>query len=221
MIPRGPLVRRSARIGGWVFALGSLQFVGAMIAVQAAYPGYSDLANYVSDLGNPTLSPWAGLFNASIELLGAMGVIGTILVRSAFPPKRSARGGLFVLAIASLGAIGVGLFPETAPELGGRIHDVVSLVVFVASGVALLLLGVAMVRDTRWDGFRGFTALAGLVTLVALAVYVGGGMNGDLAGLIERVVIAPILLWAIVAGAHLGRLAVYAPEAARRRPLGY
>ena len=208
MTSLGPMVPRAARFGGLLFLLGSLQFVIAMAVVQAMYPGYTNFGNYVSDLGS-SHSPWAWLFNDSIRLLGVLGFLGTLLIRSAIPSRTSGRVGLGFLLIASIGAFLVGTYPEGSPQLGSNIHSVVSAVTFVGSGLGLLALGPAMLRDTRWEGFRGYTFLSGVVTLVALALFLAGAYPGLGPGGMERVIIAPILLWAIVAGVHLLRLQPY------------
>jgi hypothetical membrane protein len=202
------MVPRTARFGGLLFLLGSLQFVAAMVVVQALYPGYTDFGNYVSDLGS-SHSPWAWLFNGSIRLLGVLGFLGTLLIRTAIPSRTSGRVGLGFLLIASVGAFLVGTFPEGSTELGGNIHSVVSAVTFIGSGVGLLALGPAMLRDTRWEGFRGYTFLSGIVTLVALALFLASVYPGIGPGGMERLIIAPILLWAMVAGVHLLKLQPY------------
>jgi hypothetical membrane protein len=204
----GPMVPRAARFGGLVFLIGSLQFVIAMAVVQAMYPGYTDFGNYVSDLGG-SHSPGAWLFNDSIRILGALGVLGTIWIRSAIPTRSSGRVGLGFLVVGSVGAFLVGTYPEGSAQLGGNIHGLVSAVTFIGSAIALLALGPAMLRDTRWEGFRGYTFLSGVVTLVALVLFLAGVYPGLGPGGMERVIIAPILLWAIVAGAHLLRLQPY------------
>lgn len=221
MTTLGPLVRRSARVGGGLFVLGSLQFIVAMLVVEllwpsthvpsGPYPTYSPVSNYISDFGNLQYTQLYWLFNSSIIVLGLLGMAGAFLIRSAFQQKTSARLGLAFLAIASLGAVLVGIYPEPSPQLNGNIHSLVSLVTFLGSAFALLLLAVGMFRDTRWEGFRGFTLLMGLVTLVALVLYAPFAVNWSTAGLVERVIVAPILLWAIVAGVHLLRLPTYAP----------
>ena len=215
---RGPLVHRSAQWGGAVFLVGSVQFIAAMIVTQLYYnyPAnngpYSLTGNYISDLGHPGSGiPW--LFNDSIRILGILGIGGAYLVYRAFAPRMMAKLGVAFLMVASLGAVGVGTFPETSPELGGNIHTVVSAITFIGAGLALLFLSGAMLRDTRWDGYRLYTLLSGVITLVALmlfqaAVYPGLGPGG-----MERLIVAPILLWAIVAGAHLVRLETYDPRA--------
>jgi hypothetical membrane protein len=206
----GPLVRRSARLGGALLMVGSVQFVAAMIAVQLKYPGYSDTGNYVSDLGS-SMSPWATVFNVSIRVLGLLGIVGTLLIRSAFGSKTTTHVGIGALLVAELGAIAVGLFPENSTWPFSGVHSVVSLVTFVGSGVALVFLALAMSRDTRWQGLRFYTFLSGVVTLTALVLFASGTYLGIGPGGMERVLIAPILLWAIVVGVHLGRLRVYAP----------
>ena len=207
----GPLVPSTARIGGALLAVGSAQFVVAMILTQLRYPGYSDLANYVSDLGGPD-SPSAWLFNGSLILLGLIGVLGTILARKGFPPKTFARLGILFLFVAEVSAILVGWFHETnRGDLQDRIHTIVSASTFLASAFALLCLGIGMFRDTRWDGYRAYSFLSGLVTLVAIALFETDPLGPGYLGLWERLIIAPILLWAILAGSHLARLPAFAP----------
>ncbi len=209
----GPLVRRSARLGGLLLAAGSVQFVAAMIVVQLYYPGYSDTGNYISDLGS-SMSPWAWLFNDSIRLLGLLGILGTVLVRTAFASKTTTHVGLGALLVAELGAIAVGTFPEGSSWPFSGIHSVVSLVTFLGSAVALLFLALAMSRDTRWQGLRAYTFLSGVVTLVAIGLFASGHSFALGPGGMERLVVAPILLWAVLAGVHLARLSVYEPAVA-------
>jgi hypothetical membrane protein len=199
----GPLIRRRARYGGGVLALASLQFVAAMVVVQLGYPGYSDLANSVSDLGGAG-SPRAIVFNVSVVLLGLLAIAGVVLVRSAFRKGFGARAGLGLLALSGVGAVGVGLFPE-----GNHLHSSFASLAFVAAGAALLLLALGMLRDTRWDGYRLFSFAGGLVTFVGIALYAGPTSLGLGAGGAERLIIAPVLLWGILAGVHLLRLPVY------------
>jgi hypothetical membrane protein len=204
----GPMVPRSARTGGLLLAVGSLQFIAAMIVVQLKYPGYTDFGNYVSDLGNTVQSPWYWLFNDSIRLLAVLGILGTILMRTAFPRKTFARAGLVFLLIAELGAFAVGTFPE---NVNGRVHGDVSALTFIASAIALMLLGVGTFRDTRWDGYRGYTFLSGIVTFIGIALFQADPGGLAWVGLWERIIIAPILIWAILAGSHLMRLPAFAP----------
>ncbi|MCI4324289.1 MAG: DUF998 domain-containing protein [Thermoplasmata archaeon] len=206
----GPLVRRSARLGGAILAFGSIQFVAAMVVVQLYYPGYSDSGNAVSDLGS-SMSPWAWLFNDSIRVLGLAAILGALLIRSAFASKSTTHLGLGALVVGGLGAIGVGTFPENTTWPVAGIHGVVALLTFLGSAVALLLLALAMSRDTRWQGLRAYSFLSGILTLLAVGLYATDRYLGLGPGGMERLIIAPILLWGVVVGIHLARLQVYVP----------
>jgi hypothetical membrane protein len=208
----GPLVPRTARLGGALLAIGSLQFVAAMVVVQWKYPGYSDLGNLISDLGGPG-SAWSWLFNDSVRILAVFGFLGTVLARTAFPAKKLARAGIVLLLIATVFAFLVGTFPET--NLGDRqdtIHSAVVGITFITSGLALSALGIGTFRDTRWDGYRTYTFVSGLVTLIAIALLKTDPGGTGFLGLWERLVVAPVLLWAILAGTHLVRLPAFAPS---------
>ncbi len=205
----GPLVHRAVHHGAALWVAGTVQFVAAMIAVQLAWGrSYSLSRNYISDLGNTAISPWHDVFNVSVIVFGVLVVLGAILVKSAFPPRRSATVGLALLALGGLAAVGVGVYPENvSPTLA---HSIFAAAAFVLSGLALIVLGVAMFRDTRWDGYRAYTMLSGLVVLVAFALYRAGIDPGLGPGGLERVIVAPVLLWTVVAGVHLLRVPAYA-----------
>jgi hypothetical membrane protein len=221
---RGPLVHRSVRHGAIALAVGAAQFVVANIVTQIGYgPSYSITGNYISDLGavhcglfdgsgsyagHYACSPWHDVFNVSIVLMGLLLILGVFLIQTAFPPRRSRTIGLGLLALAGVGAIGVGLSPE---DVNITVHSLSATLAFLGGGLALVVLGFAMFRDTRWDGFRAFSILCGLVGLVALGLFVSKTYAGIGVGGMERLIVAPILLWAIVVGIHLARIPTYAP----------
>jgi len=222
---RGPLVHRSVRHGAIVIAAGAFQFVIANIVTQIGYgSSYSLSGNYISDLGavhcglfdgsgsyagHYACSPWHDVFNVSIVLMGLLLILGVFLIQTAFPRRRSRTIGLGLLALSGIGSIGVGLSPE---DVNITIHSLSASLAFLTGGLALLVLGFAMLRDTRWDGFRAFSLLCGLVSLVALGLFVSKTYAGLGVGGMERLIVAPILLWAIVIGIHLARIPTYSPS---------
>ena len=205
-------VGRSVRWGGILIAVGIVQFAAAMAWVQSQYSGYSLLTNYISDLGNTSTSPQHVVFNVSIILLGIFAFLGVLLGWGGFPRGGSRVVGLFLLLIASLAAIGVGLFPE---NVNSNVHDFVSLMVFLPGGLALVVLSSGMRQNTMWDGFRAFSLILGLVTLLSLAYYAPTQAYNTTwdPGFVERLIVYPILLWGFVAGAHLARLPRFSPSA--------
>jgi hypothetical membrane protein len=216
----GPMVRRSAKLGAVLLIVGVLQFVAGMAVAQLLFPygSYSLTGNAISDLGNSNLGSGgavhAWVFNVSIILLGLCGLGGAYFVRSAFPARSAAKLGLGGLALASLFAITDGIFPENFQ--GGTIHGAVSGLTFFFSGFALVFLALAMIRDTRWSGFRAYTLLSGLVTWAAMALFLEGRYPLVGLGGMERIVIAPILLWGVVAGVHLLRIPTFQDPAVQR-----
>jgi hypothetical membrane protein len=221
----GPLVHRAVHHGAALWLAGTLLFVLAMVVVQLAWsgpPAYSLKANYISDLGNTgcgpwpsstsarVCSPWHDVFNGAIIVLGVFIPFGAILSRTAFPKRRSATVGLGLLAIAGIGAMTVGFSPE---NVNLTVHTLGSVLAFLFGNLALIVLGFAMFRDTRWDGYRAYSMFSGLIGLVALALfashdYVGLGVGG-----MERLIVAPPLLWLLLASIHLLRIPQYAPHA--------
>jgi hypothetical membrane protein len=76
------------------------------------------------------IQPTATIFNTSVFLLGACGILAVLFVRLGF---KSWILSIF-LGLTSLGAMGVGLFPKTA----GLIHPIVSLITFVFAGLSAI-----------------------------------------------------------------------------------
>ena len=220
----GPLVPRAVHHAGAVWLVGSLQFVLAMIVVQLAWtghPGYSLSNNYISDLGNtgcghwpnansPDLcSPGHDVFNGSVIVLGLLVILGALLVRAGLPDRRSSQGGRFLIAIAGLGAVGVGIFPE---NVALTVHEIVSADAFLVGSLALIVLAVAMLQDARWDGLRAYSLFSGVLGLIATVLFLVGTDLGLGPGGMERLIVAPLLLWLIVGGARLLRFPQYAPR---------
>ena len=145
-------------------------------------------------------------------VLGLCGIFGALLIWGAFDPGPGRGMGLGLVLVGGVGAVGVGVFPETTPVLNGGMHEIVSAIAFVGAGLGLVALSFAMARGPHWRLSRRFTLGCGLLTLVAtvlleLDVYVGLGPGG-----MERLVVAPILLWAVVEGVHIARLPRFAPR---------
>jgi len=204
-------VGRSVRWGGALIALGVVQFAVAMAWVQSQYSGYSLVANYISDLGNTSTSPAHVVFNVSIIVLGIFAFLGILLAWGGFPRGGSRVVGLFLLLVASIAAIMVGLYPE---NVNSSVHDLASLLVFLPGGLALVVLSAGMRQGSFWDGYRGFSLILGLVTLISLAYYAptqAFTTTWD-PGLMERLIVYPILLWGFVAGVHLARLPRFSPS---------
>jgi hypothetical membrane protein len=199
------LPRALLTIAGSLLFVGGAQFLVAMIVAESLFPGYSVSGNHISDLGADCTGsvcairqPSADIFDVSVFLLGLAGFVAGYLV------FRSHRRSVGILAfLAGLGAMGVGVFPETT----GSLHLVVSFVAFFFTGLAAIA------------SYRLFTppmsylsAALGVLVLAALALYGSGTYLGLGPGGMERMIAYPALIWVVGAGANL----MGGPRAQRR-----
>ncbi|HXW67929.1 MAG TPA: DUF998 domain-containing protein [Thermoplasmata archaeon] len=226
----GPLVHRSVRHGAILYIVGVIEFIVGMVVTQLGYSGttYSLTRNYISDLGAYycgvyhasvyppngiyVCSPLHEVFNVSIILMGLLLVVGTLLIRTGFPARATRSIGLGLLVIAGIGAIGVGLAPE---DYNTTVHVISAGIAFLLGNLALIVLALAMFRDTRWDGYRAYTLLSGVVGLIAFGLFYAGIWGPLGVGGMERLIVAPLLLWALLAGIHLARIPTFAPATMR------
>ncbi len=180
-----------------VFVAAAQFFVGMLIA-EALYPGYSISENYISDLGATCTDtttcviyqPTAIIFNTSVFLLGLLAVIGAYLF------WRASHQMIFpiLILITGIGAMGVGIFPETA----GVTHSIVSAITFVFGGVSALW-SFTIVKSP----FRYLSVILGVIALVALVLYISKNTLGLGVGGMERMIVYPELLWALGLGTYL------------------
>jgi hypothetical membrane protein len=186
----------NASKAGVAIFVGSVQFSIGLILAEIYYPGYSVANNYVSDLGatcNSTChiyQPTSTIFNSSIVLLGLLILVSAYFLQRAYHWKPAT----VLISLGGIGALGVGLFPETT----GIWHSIFSLIVFLFAGLSAIVAA----RFQKKPQFY-FSIILGLATLVALVLYVGGNYLGLGAGGMERMVVYPVLVWAVAFGGHL------------------
>jgi len=184
------------KLAGALILVASAQFIVALTVAEAFYSGYSVSQNYISDLGATcretclVLEPTATIFNSSVFLLGLLGILGAYSLWRGFRSRLL----LILLVMVGLGAMGVGLFTETA----GAIHHVASLVTFVFAGLS----AIASYRLQKAP-LSFFSILLGLMTLGALGLYFSDVFLGLGPGGMERMIVYPALIWATEFGASL------------------
>lgn len=189
----------ASRAGVAIF-VGAVQFSIALILAEIYYPGYNVSTNYVSDLGAtcPGSSttgclinqPTSMIFNTSIVILGVLILVGAYFLHRSFRDRPATA----MIALAGIGAMGVGLFPETT----GIWHSLFSLIVFLFAGLAALVTARLQKKPMFY-----FSIVLGLFTLAALVLYIGGDYLGLGAGGMERMVVYPVLVWSIGFGGHM------------------
>ncbi len=192
----------NAAKGGVAIFVGAAQFGVLLIVSEILYSaygtgGYSVSANYVSDLGATCPSggvcyipPSATLFDSSIALLGLTILVGAYFIHRAFRWTPAT----VMLVFAGVGALGVGLFPETT----GIWHHIFSLIIFLFAGLSAIVTYRFQKKPMSY-----FSVLLGVMTLAALLLYIPSVYLGLGAGGMERMIVYPTLLWSVGFGGHL------------------
>jgi hypothetical membrane protein len=186
-----------AKVAGVLFAVGSVGFIIAMNVAEFLYSGYSVSQNYISDLGATCrnsvcaiVQPTSTIFNSSVFLLGVLIVAGAYLV------YRGLKAKIFtpLLILSGIGAMGVGIFPETT----GVVHEIVSLIVFLFGGLSAIASYTITKRPLNY-----FSIALGIFTLSALFLFMSGNYLGLGPGGMERLIAYPALLWGTSLGGYL------------------
>ena len=177
------------RWAGMVMLLAGVQFALLLIVAESQYPGYNAGKNVISDLG-VWGQPSAIIFNPSVIAFGALAVIAAYLIKD--------EGDLchvpLLTAISGIGAIGVGVFPETTHLP----HTISAGIAFGVGGLACAYC-YRIVRAPLMYLFLGLGLLA-IVSLILTGskIDLGIGIGG-----IERMVAYPIIIWTLMIGAIL------------------
>lgn len=189
----------NASKAGVAIFVGAVQFSIGLILAEIYYPGYNVSTNYVSDLGATCPSPGGTcvinqptsmIFNTSIVILGLMILVGAYFLNRAY----RWRPATVMISLAGIGAMGVGLFPETT----GIWHSIFSLVVFLFAGLTAIVTARFQKKPMLY-----FSIILGLVTLIALLLYIPGEYLGLGPGGMERMVVYPVLVWSLGFGGHM------------------
>jgi hypothetical membrane protein len=193
-------VDNSASRGAIALIVGSVMFVLLMIVEQALRPGYSDLSNTISDLGVDTNSwSYSWMFTFSVIVLGLLTLVAAYALSRVL--GKPARTGAILFGLSGIGSIGVGVFNEDAYILP---HSIFALDAFITSALALLFL--ASVLASQWGSiYARFSRLCGIISLVSLVLFIVSVGGSAYSGLLERIVVAPGLLWSIIIGLRLWR----------------
>ena len=181
---------------GVILFVGAFQFIIGMLLAELLYPGYSVSGNYISDLGATCrdtcviYQPSATIFNSSVILLGIFILVGTYFIWQEFQNNFMS----VLLVLTGAGAIGVGVFPETA----GKLHFIVSAIAFLF-GALSAIYSYKLVKVP----YSYFSVLMGIMSLIAFILmgfetYLGLGQGG-----MERMIAYPVLLWGLSFGSYL------------------
>lgn len=199
---------KRVRAGALMLAVQPLYILAELLTVAAVTAPYSLLNNTISDLGATTCttidytvgpvfvcSPWHLLVNGAFIVFGVLMVLGVYLVRGWFQPGRVAIAAVVLWIVSGLSSIGTGLTPlDQALE----VHALVSLPVFLAQPLALLLSGFVLHKRRV---LASWAFIAGAVSVVATVIFLGVLPAGAaFGGLLERLALWPGYIWLLGLG---------------------
>ena len=200
--------------GPVVFTAAALYFVVQIIAAWVFVPSYSLISNSISDLGGTSCggygspgmcSPrWWLMDYAGFLVLGLIMVIGSALLYHEFTDRtprerRVAMIGFSLMALAGLGSILVGFFPENE---NSTMHILGAFLAIAIGNVAILVLGGFL---TLPESMRRSMLLFSSVALAALLCFASHRYFGIGRGMMERVAAYPVTIWLITFGLYIWR----------------
>jgi hypothetical protein len=200
----------AAKLAFTTGTLGALVILVLTVLGGAAFPNYSHLSQFISELGaraapHGRLISFAGFLPAGLLLCAFAFFASRVLPRSPVTLL-----GLVGIAFFALGYGVAAFFPceqgcrPVEPSLSQVIHNSVGGLGYFAGGVALILLGI---QARSWLGARHLSVLGvsgGGVSLVALLFL---SPEFQYVGLVQRVLETCMLLWIVACGFYLKRLA--------------
>ena len=195
---------RRPRTGELLWILCAQFFLAEQVTSHGWRLPYNFALNYISDLGaqhcNALIcSPWHQVMNGSFVLQGFLIGAGALSLWTRFGGM-----GKFSLALLALCAGGVVLVGLAPSDQDPALHTVGGTTHFVAAGLGICVMGVALLQqgNSRLTGF--FSVFTGIIVLTATATL--GGLSSTSqqishpVGAIERVGAYGIVLWLVVMG---------------------
>jgi hypothetical membrane protein len=182
----------------------------AMFVLGSLRPSYSQVTNYISELGAigaPHAAAWniVGFIIPGVLLAFAGKAVGN----SPRPKSLASRTAGWLLLLFGISVAGQGLFPAVMKDAQLVVtswhtttHLLMSLLSGIAWIVALLLLIVPMRRDPRWRGWYVLNVAAVLLVLIGSASLRGAVPDG----LSQRIVDALVFGWFIATSLKLLQL---------------
>ena len=214
------------RLAGTSAVAGPIVFTVAWLVAWAVQDDYSPRHEDISALAAlDAQRPWIMVtgflaLGVGVTLLG-LGLRLRLGLPSALAGGLSAVIGALLVTVAGIGLVIAGLARnDCSTELAAckakidagdlswhhNVHDLASLVIFVALIAAQLVLARAFRQDARWQDLRRYSMVSGGLSFALLVVY-GSEAIGDSNGLVQRVFTAVPFVWVAVLGLRLRRLA--------------
>jgi hypothetical membrane protein len=200
-------------IGPTVWMLSALYFLAQVFVGWVWRPPYSIVHNTISDLGNTACgtyghdyvcSPRHDVMNLAFILLGLVMTTGSLLIYQEFTEherreRLAALIGFTLMAVAGIGTIFVGLFPENTISF---MHITGAGLAIAGGNLGILILGCILPLP---EGLRNFMISLSIISLGALICFASDHYFGIGGGTMERIAAYPETVWLIRFGLYISR----------------
>ncbi|MCV7044022.1 DUF998 domain-containing protein [Mycobacterium frederiksbergense] len=171
-----------------LWLLAAAGYLAAEASAAVALPGYRYGTDYISTLGDPTVSPQAPLMNAAFAFQGVCFAVAAALFATAAPRTRNR---LWFLVFAGANGIGNVLVAVVHSGQGNPWH-VIGAVLAIAGGNGAALAGSGILTSTAYRATSITLGASGLVCLLVTAA------APSQVGAWERGSVYPIFAWQIL-----------------------
>ena len=180
-------------------------------------PGYNQVSQYISDLGNYALyGSYAILQNLNFWIFGVLVIIFALGLRQALPQK-SITVSLVLFGIAIFVS---GIFTDQPPPPGKHVsvHDLAGDVAFLSIALCQFfawrrLRHTTVEEESAWSRYRNYSLVSGVITLILLVnLGVAEGSNSVFVGLAQRAFFTVPWLWIEIMALRLFRLSNQQPR---------
>lgn len=177
-------------------------FMLLVIVASLLRPGYSQIHNFISDLG---IGPYAIIQNSNFVVFGLLSIGFALGLRDGLPvpQARSLKACVWLVVIFGFGILFAGVFPED--YLLGAPHTLASSTAFLSIIAAQLLIwrGLRSEDSAAWSRYREYSLTSGLLSIVMLVLLqVAISATGAYQGLAQRAFLLP-WIWIEVTGFKL------------------
>ncbi len=187
-----------------IWLVGAAVYLVCEAVAAASVPGYSYVADYISDLGvSAVMNVGAFMVHGSLLLLGAV-----IFVRACPTPGWAGWSFVVAAAVNAIGNVLVGAFRSGGVEVSdtSHWHVIGAGMAIVGGNVAVIIAGLGSRRLGAPQTYRLVSVAVGVVGLACLLALIIDGANGARVlpvGLVERGSVYTIVVWEIMTGAAL------------------
>lgn len=196
--------RLGARAAAVIWLVGAAVYLVSEAIAAASFPGYSYIADYISDLGA------AAVMNIGAFILhGSLFLVGAIVISHSCPTLGWV-GWSFMLAAAAnaIGNILVGTFRSGMPVTAGHVnwHAIGAGMAIVGGNTAVIIAGFGSGRIGAPRSYRLASVGIGVVGIACLLTLIIDGANGSRVlpvGVVERGSVYSIVVWEIMTGAAI------------------